>query len=85
VGAGLQDEEVFMKCLFCKQGEARPGRVTVMLQRGEALVIFKGVPGDVCENCGEYFLSGDVTEQLLDRAEEAIRKGAEVEILRFAA
>lgn len=74
-----------MKCLFCKQGETRPGRVTVVLQREETLVIFKEVPGDVCENCGEYFLSSDVTGQLLDRAEEAIRKGAEVEILRFAA
>ena len=74
-----------MKCLFCKQGEARPGRVTVMLERGETLVIFKDVPGDVCENCGEYFLSAEVTRQLLERAEEALRKGAEVEILRFAA
>jgi YgiT-type zinc finger domain-containing protein len=74
-----------MRCLFCKQGETRLGRVTVMLQRGEALVIFKDVPGEVCENCGEYVLSSEVTGQLLDRAEEAIRKGAEVEILRFAA
>jgi hypothetical protein len=24
-----------MKCLFCKQGETRPGRVTVVLQRGD--------------------------------------------------
>jgi hypothetical protein len=37
------------------------------------------------ENCGEYYLSEDVTEQVLSRAEEAVRKGAEVEILRFAA
>ena len=74
-----------MKCLFCKQGETRPGRVTVVLERGETLVIFRDVPGDVCENCGEYFLSSDVTGQLLERAEEALRKGAEVEILRFAA
>lgn len=74
-----------MTCLFCKKGETRPGQVTVVLERGETLVIFRGVPGDVCENCGEYFLSDEVTGQLLERAEEAIRKGAEVEILRFAA
>jgi YgiT-type zinc finger domain-containing protein len=74
-----------MTCLFCKQGQIRPGRVTVMLERGETLVIFKDVPGDICENCGEYFLSSEVTGQLLERAEEAIHKGAEVEILRFAA
>ena len=74
-----------MRCLFCKQGETHPGRVTVVLERGETLVIFRDVPGDVCENCGEYFLSSEVTGQLLERAEEALRKGAEVEILRFAA
>ena len=74
-----------MTCLFCKKGDTRPGRVTVVLQRGETLVIFKDVPGDVCENCGEYFLTEEVTAQLLNRAEEAIHKGAEVEILRFAA
>lgn len=74
-----------MKCVICKQGETHPGKVTVPLHRGEATVIFKDVPADVCENCGEYFLSEEVTEQLMQRAEEAVKKGAEVKILRFAA
>lgn len=74
-----------MKCVICKQGETEPGQVTVTLQRGESTVIFKRVPADVCENCGEYYLSEAVAEQLLHRAEEAVKSGAEVEILRFAA
>lgn len=74
-----------MKCVICKQGETAPGHATVTLQRGESTVIFKSVPADVCKNCGEYYLSEAVTEQLLTRAEEAVAKGAEVEILRFAA
>jgi YgiT-type zinc finger domain-containing protein len=74
-----------VKCLICKNGETRPGNVTVSLQRGDTTVIIKNVPADVCENCGEYYLSEAVTEQVLSRAEEAVRKGAEVEILRFAA
>lgn len=74
-----------MNCVICKQGETQPGTVTVTLQRGDATVIFKGVPADVCENCGEYFLSEEVTEKLLQRAEEAVKKGADVEIVRFAA
>jgi YgiT-type zinc finger domain-containing protein len=85
VESGFQDEEIVMKCLFCKQGDTHPGQVTVVLERGETIVIFKDVPGDVCENCGEYYLSADVTGELLERAEAAIRNGAEVEILRFAA
>lgn len=74
-----------MKCLICKHGETKPGKVTVSLQRGETTVIIKAVPADVCENCGEYYLSEDITAQVLSRAEEAVQKGAEVEILRFAA
>ncbi len=74
-----------MRCVICKQGTLKPGFVTAPLQRGETTIIFKGVPADVCENCGEYFLTDEVTEQLLTRAEEAVQKGAEVEILKYAA
>jgi YgiT-type zinc finger domain-containing protein len=74
-----------MTCLFCRQGQTHPGRVTVVLQRGETVVIFKEVPADVCENCGEYYLSDSIAGELLERAEKAIQNGAEVEILRFAA
>lgn len=74
-----------MKCVLCKQGETRPGQVTVTLQRGETTVIFKGVPADVCENCGEYYLSEKIAKQVMRRAEESAESGAEVEILRFAA
>ena len=74
-----------MKCFFCKVGNTKPGFVTVTMQRGNSTIIFKGVPAEVCENCGEYFLSEEITEKLLDRAEEAVTKGAEVEIIKYAA
>ena len=74
-----------MKCFFCKVGNTKPGFVTVTMQRSNSTIIFKGVPAEVCENCGEYFLSEEITEKLLDRAEEAVTKGAEVEIIKYAA
>ncbi len=74
-----------MICLICKQGEARPGRATVTMQRGGCTVIFKGVPADVCENCGEYYVSESVTKKLLRRAEVAAQNGVEVEVLSYAA
>jgi ribosomal protein L32 len=57
----------------------------VSLQRGATVVILKEVPAEVCGNCGEYYLSEGITERVLARAEEAVKNGAEVEILRFAA
>ena len=74
-----------MRCIFCKQGDARPGEVTVTLQRGETVVVVKGVPADICENCGEYYLSAAVSEKVMAKAEAAVENGAEVEILRYVA
>ncbi len=74
-----------MKCVICREGETAPGQATVTLQRHESTIIFKNVPAQVCANCGEYYLSESVTDQLLARAETAVRSGAELEILRFAA
>ena len=74
-----------MKCVLCRQGETNPGSVTVTLQRDNTTVIVKDVPADVCENCGEYYLSDKTTDKVHAMGEDAVRKGAEVEILRFAA
>ena len=74
-----------MKCTFCKQGTTRPGNVTVTLNREATVVVIRNVPAEVCENCSEYFLSEDTTDYVLSKAEDAVKKGAEVEILRYAA
>ena len=74
-----------MKCLICKLGETKPGKTTLTLERGETIVIIKDVPADVCDNCGEYYLSEAVTEEVLNKANRAAHKGSEVEIIQFAA
>lgn len=74
-----------MKCVLCRQGDTGPGEVTVTLQRGETTVVIKAVPAEVCTNCGEYYLSEEITDQVMAKAEQAVARGAEVEILRFAA
>jgi YgiT-type zinc finger domain-containing protein len=74
-----------MSCVICRNGNTRNGHVTVTVQRGDTTVILKQAPADVCDNCGEYYLSSEVAAQVLERAESAVKSGAEVEILRFAA
>lgn len=74
-----------MTCVICKQGETAPGLATVTLQRSESTIIFKQVPAAVCGNCGEYYLSPDIAGRVLSRAEVAVKNGAEVVILRYAA
>jgi YgiT-type zinc finger domain-containing protein len=74
-----------MKCVICRQGDTAAGEVTVTLQRGDSTIVFKDVPADVCQNCGEFYISETVTQKLLSRAEAAVKNGAELEILRYAA
>jgi YgiT-type zinc finger domain-containing protein len=74
-----------MKCVICKNGETAQGATTVILNRDETAVIFKQVPADVCQNCGEYYLTAEVTRHVMEKAEDAVAKGVEVEICHYAA
>lgn len=74
-----------MNCVICKTGETHPGHATITLTRAGTTVVIKQTPADVCDNCGEYYLSEEMTERVLGVAEEALRKGAEIEVLRWAA
>ena len=59
-----------MKCQICRTGETHAGKTTVTLQRGETTIIIKEVPAQVCENCGEYYLTEDVTRRVRDRGKK---------------
>ena len=69
-----------MKCVICKHGETRAGHTTVTLERGDTVVVFKHVPAQVCDNCGEAYVSEEITAQLLDEAEEAVRARVQVDV-----
>lgn len=74
-----------MICSLCKHGETAPGLVTVTLTRGDTVVVLKGVPADVCDNCGEYYLDTATAERLYQQADAAVARRVEVEVLRYAA
>lgn len=74
-----------MKCAICRNGYTVNGNITVVLERGLSTVVIKNVPAKVCENCGEEYLSEETNRQLLKKAKEAVDRGVELELLRFAA
>ena len=55
------------------------------LHRGRTIVVVRDVPAEVCENCQEHFLSDEVTEHVLKQAEAAVDRGAEIEVVGYAA
>jgi YgiT-type zinc finger domain-containing protein len=50
-----------MKCIICKNGETKPGNATVTLEREGTTLVIKGVPADVCANCGEEYVDETIT------------------------
>lgn len=74
-----------MKCAICRSGHISPGFATVVMHRGETVVLIKQVPANVCDNCGEYYLDEDVAKKTYTQAQDAAERGAEVEIARFVA
>jgi len=55
----------------------RPGESTT--------IVFRGVPAEVCDNCGEQYVSEEVTAALLRQAHAAASSGVDVEVRSFAA
>jgi hypothetical protein len=47
--------------------------------------MFKRVPAEVCENCGEVYHDAKVTQSLLQQADQAARGGIEIDIRQYAA
>jgi len=74
-----------MKCVICRQGETWPGTATVTLTRELLTLVVKGVPAQVCQNCGEEYVDGDTTKQLLQTAEEAAQAGVQVDVRQYIA
>ncbi len=74
-----------MKCVICKTGQTHPGITTVTLQRDKTVVVIRDVPAEICEDCGEYYLSEPIARRVYADAECTVQRSVEVEIQRYAA
>jgi YgiT-type zinc finger domain-containing protein len=74
-----------MKCSICKLGDTQPGTVTVTLERDGMTLVYRGVPAQVCANCGEAYVDDATTVHLLESAEAAALAGVQVEVRAYSA
>jgi len=72
-----------MNCVVCRHPETESGEATVTLERDKLTFVVKGVPAQVCPNCGEQYVDEVIAADLLKTAEELARKGAQVEIRQY--
>jgi YgiT-type zinc finger domain-containing protein len=74
-----------MKCVICRIGETKPEEVTVTLERAPTTLVVRGVPADVCTNCGEEYVDERTSSGSLALLDEAARGGVQVEVRQYAA
>ena len=74
-----------MECVICKHGRTSPGAVTVTLERDGTTLVFRHVPAQVCENCGEPYVDEQTTVKLLGDATEAAEADVELGVRSYAA
>ena len=85
MGFDLQSETDMIECVICKHGRTCPDKVTVTLDRDGATLVFRNVPAEVCEDCGERYVDEQTTAKLLDDAEKAAKAGVQLEVRSYVA
>jgi YgiT-type zinc finger domain-containing protein len=65
-----------MKCALCRTGETKPGKTTETYEIGSAVVVLRGVPADVCQQCGEAYTNEATTRQIEKIVDQTRRAGA---------
>ena len=73
------------QCPMCSAGTLQEGTTTLTMERGEATIVFKDVPAEVCDVCGEAFIDEDVSEDVYEQAEAAIEAGAQFDVRYYKA
>ncbi len=72
-------------CSICNNGRREPGRTTIVLTRGETTLVFRGVPAQICDACGDELLEVDVAQQLERAGEAALAAGVRYEVRDYIA
>jgi YgiT-type zinc finger domain-containing protein len=72
-----------MKCPICKHGETISGKATLTLERKTATLVFKDVPAQICNNCGEEYFTDSTTQAIMKQAELAITQGVQIDVRQY--
>jgi len=73
-----------MTCVVCRHGNTRPGTTRMAVEQGPTVLVVRGVPAQVCDNCGEAYLSADAVDRLQEMLVGAARGGVQLEVREYA-
>ena len=71
---------VNVQCVICKKGTLHPKESSFMVEIGKSLIIFRHVPAQVCDTCGEVYFDEETSEKILNKASQIASSEVEVDI-----
>ena len=71
------------QCPMCSAGTLQEGTTTLTMERGEATIVFKDVPAEVCGICGEAFVGEEISEDVYEQAEAAVEAGVQFDVRQW--
>jgi YgiT-type zinc finger domain-containing protein len=73
-----------MRCVLCRTGETQPGQTTETYDLAGTVVVVRGVPAQVCQQCGEGY-TDEATMRRLEAIVERARRAGVVVIQEYQA
>ena len=83
-GRGILKKMSNIECVICKNGTTQKGFDTLTFEKDGHLIIIRDVPGEVCDNCGHFYVDAVAAIELQTKTKKAVADGAELEILKYA-
>ncbi|MBZ9624396.1 type II toxin-antitoxin system MqsA family antitoxin [Clostridium sp. FP2] len=71
-----------MNCMLCKANLVE-GNVNHIVDFGGYIIIIKGVPADICKQCGEYYLKNDIAVKLEKIIEDVKENKEEILVVNY--
>jgi YgiT-type zinc finger domain-containing protein len=73
----------YRPCPLCG-GRLEPGRATVPFLLPHTVILIKDVPAEICSSCHEPYMTGEVTDHILERLRVFRALSAEVLLLSYS-
>jgi YgiT-type zinc finger domain-containing protein len=73
-----------MKCAICKYGHTELGQTTIAFEKNASVIVFQKVPVEICNNCGEEYVSSNINSILTSSAAKEFSRGISFELLNYS-
>lgn len=80
----MPDQAQALLCVTCTTGHMLPGHTSMTLTRDQTTIVVEQVPSELCDNCGEAYISGDVAKALEAIVEQAVSAGLRYAVRDYA-